>query len=206
MDRKPILDRSMFSGAPGVVRVLRHPRGPRLVSERREPLGGGADRGLVLLGTLLDVGLDIELSAGAEEPPHLAEEEVAHHEALLVTFLPPRVREMEERPGEHAVRTEATERVLRVFGEDPGPRTEPCLREARVDDLGPLPADLEPDQAGGGRRRGAFEEEASSPGTHFDLEFLASDEGARVDGLPLGEARSVVVGSRGGHGGACTVH
>jgi hypothetical protein len=110
--------------------------------------------------TLLDVRLNEELAARLEQPRDLSEEGVAHHEALLVALLPPRVREVEEHAADRMIGTKARKRVAGVFAEDVGTCSKALLREPLVSDGGPFAPDLEADERGLGRGGCALEEKA----------------------------------------------
>src|SRR4051794_34280497 len=105
----------MLARASRVVRIVRHARRWGNVAVRLE-MRRSEDLRLVLLGTLFDVGLDVELAARLEQSGDRLEEDVAHDEALGVTLLPPRVGEMKKRALERAGRAEPRERFFGIFG------------------------------------------------------------------------------------------
>src|SRR4051794_31256703 len=126
MNREAVGDRAVLARAARAVRVLVEAR-----RRRRDP--GGLDRwmpckmSLVELGALLDVGLHEDVAAVDEQPRHLVEERRAHHEALLVTLLPPRIREVEEERRHRTVRRKSRQCLTSVGVEDPRPPAEAVL-------------------------------------------------------------------------------
>jgi hypothetical protein len=168
-----------------------------------------ADLGRVQRGALLDVGLDEQLAAGGEQPDHLAEQHVAHDEPLGVPLLPPRIGEMHEHGAHRPGGAEPRERDLRVLGENAPAAAEPGLAEALVDQVGPLQAHLEADEAHRRVRREPLEHEAAASRADLDLDRARAGEDRReldavvvADGL--GEPRGVrvrVMGPRAHRGG-----
>src|SRR5687768_14548780 len=99
MNRQSVGDRTMLARAPGSERIVRDARRSAVRLERRVRV----DRGLVTLGSLLDVRLNEELTARHEHARQMIEQTVAEHEPLLVTLLPPRIRKMHERDRDHTI-------------------------------------------------------------------------------------------------------
>src|SRR6185503_1825301 len=85
------------------------------------------DHARVKLRPLLDVRLDEELSTSFEQSRHLPEEKFAHDEALVMTLLPPRVREVEEHALHARVGSEPWECEPRVLAEHAGAGAEAVL-------------------------------------------------------------------------------
>jgi len=152
------------------------------------------DCALVELGALLDVGLDVELSAGCEQPSDLVEEHVAHHEALRVALLPPGIGEVEVDTRHRSVRLDARQSAPCVFTEDARSRSVTELGEAGVSDGSPLATDLEPHEPRlWGRQCTLDEEPGLGAGADLELQLRASDHRAEIHGFAVGEPRRVVV-------------
>src|ERR1019366_7210360 len=198
VDGEAVGDGAALSGAPGAVWILGEARGAVGVAAGNEPRIFG-DQLLVARRALVDVSLDEELPPGLEEPSDLAEKVPLDEQALRVSLLPPRIREVDEEATHRAVRAEAREREACVFGEHPGPRAIASGREARIDDRRPLAADLEPHEHGAGLGFGALHEEPPPPGSQLDLDPLAVRQRAELDTVRFGQARRVVVRPSHGH-------
>jgi hypothetical protein len=81
----------------------------------------GCHQDLVSSRPFLDVGLHEELTPDLEKACHLPDEFLAYHEALLMTFLPPRVWEVNEHAHDRALGIEPLERESGVLREDACP-------------------------------------------------------------------------------------
>src|ERR1019366_5602486 len=181
VDGEAVGDGAALSGAPGAVWILGEARGAVGVPSGNEPRIFG-DQLLVARRALVDVSLDEEPPPGLEEPSDLAEKVPLDEQALRVSLLPPRIREVDEEATHRAVRAEAREREACVF-----------------DDRRPLAADLEPHERGAGLGFGALHEEPPPPGSQLDLDPLAVRQRAELDTVRFGQARRVVVRPSHGH-------
>lgn len=193
MNRQAVGDRAVLARAARGVRILAHLRGACGIAGRRECLMC-RDDSLVELGPLFDVGLHVELTSRPEQSRHLGKEDVAHHEALRMALLPPRIGEVEEHTRHAAVGSEPRERLSRVLAEDASSSGMSLLREPRVADRRPLLADLEADETALRRRHGALAEKAGlRTGTDLELQLRAADDAAQIDVIAFRKTRCVLV-------------
>ena len=95
----------MLARTACLVWIVVHARRARGIAGGRECLMC-RDDSFVQLGSLLDVGLDVQLTSRPQEPCDLREEDVAHHEPLRMALLPPRIGEVQEDARDDAVGTE----------------------------------------------------------------------------------------------------
>ena len=188
-------NRATLSRAARHIRMVGQPGRPGDVAIGREPCVE-PDELLVCGGAIFDVGLNEELAAGLEKAGHLLEQCIAHHEALAMPLLPPRIGKVHEDAPIGRIGREPDQRVRRIFREDAGSRAQTGLGEARVDDGGPLATDLETQKPGARLGLGTLHEKPSAPGTDLDLDPIALNERAHGDMLPLGQARRVFVRAR----------
>jgi hypothetical protein len=193
MDRQPVGDRAMLSRAARSVWILSYVRVVCGFAGRRECLMCRHDS-LVELGSLLDVRLDVELAPRTEQPRYLGEKDVAHDEALRMALLPPRIREVEKDACDHAVGTEAGQRLSRVLAEDASSSGVSLLRETSIADRRPLLADLEADEPVVRGRHGALAEKAGlRTRTDLELQLDAGDDAAEIDVIALRKTRCILV-------------
>jgi hypothetical protein len=128
--------------------------------------------------SLLDVGLYEELAPDLEKARHLPDELLANHEALLMTFLPPRIGEVNEHAHDRALGLEPLKREACVFCEHSRASPQATGPKPSVDHAGPLPAHFETQESEASFRLGAFDEKPTPPRTHLELDPLAGHEGA----------------------------
>ena len=156
----------------------------------------GRDDAIVELGALLHVGLDVELPRRREQPRHLREEDVAHHQALRVLLFPPGIGEVKKRSRHAADRTEAWEREPCVLAEDASTDGVPLLREAGIADRRPLAPDLEAQERGlGSRDRPLREEPRLRTWPDLELDPRAAHDLTQVDRIAFGETRRIRIGA-----------
>src|SRR5580698_5914988 len=152
---KAVRNRTSLTGAARAIGILRHAGGTRCVTIRCEARLR-RHQGFVRSRSLLDVGLYEELAPDLEKARHLPDELLANHEALLVTFLPPRIGEVNEHAHDRALGLEPLKRETCVFCEHARASPQTTGPEPGVDHASPLPAHFETQESEASFGLGAF--------------------------------------------------
>ena len=159
------------------------------------------EQGSIGRAAFFDVGLDEALATGHEQARRLNQPRLGDQQAFLVALLPPWIGEMYE-DALHGSRTQAGQSEPRVLREDPAAVPFAQRAHSAVDERGPLPADLEGNDAALGRRAQPLEQKPAPAGADLQLHgrLTRADQMARVDDFRLRETRRVTVGKSSGHG------
>jgi hypothetical protein len=180
---KPIGDRAVLAGAARAERVLCDVRRSLHITCGHEGVAR-RDDARIELGALFHVGLDEELTAGGEKTRDLRQEDVPHHESLLMALLPPRVGEVEKHAPHACVWTKSRQGVTCIFTEDACVGAEAMFRETTITHGRPLASDLEADEERLRYDRRALEEEPGfRSGPDLELDPLAFAKLPEIDGL-----------------------
>jgi hypothetical protein len=142
----------------------------------------------------LDVRLHEDFAPRHEHTRDLVEERRTHDETLVMAFLPPGIGKVNE-DARHAFGDEVREGVAGIFGEHAGPASEATIGKPPIDDGRPFSSNLEPHDANARILGETLEHEAAATRSDFELDrcVAAPDENPRVDGVFVGQARSVRV-------------
>jgi hypothetical protein len=188
VDRNVVFERAALAMAPRVVGVFRHSR-PRIRVPARYEGRMRADLGFVELGSLLDVGLDEELTSRTEQTGDMVEYVRPDDESLRVPPFPPRIGKMKEEGGERTIRGQSRECQPDVLGEDTTSFGKSMTQKALVHDDRPFALDLEPEKADVSLSGQATQQETPAPRPHLHLETgkRPREQGSHVDRPLLGQ-------------------
>ena len=161
----------------------------------------------ILQGTFMYISLDEDLATGEHQPCQLIKQGPAHHEPLLMAFLPPGIWKVNGRPLDTCVRVTSWQEQLDVSRDD-AHLIEAQLLAPLIYQVRPFILDFYAEDAALGGDPGALQYRHPSPKPNIELDWaMAGEQRFEID-WPLIKARGdeVVAARWGGlsvrvHGG-----